>query len=512
MKRCYITTPIYYASGKPHIGHAFTTILADVIKRYKQQNGYEAYFLTGTDEHGNKIESKAKSLGLDPQTFVDQNVAYFQQMWKQLDINFDHFIRTTDLSHKAQVQHAFQLLYDKGLIYQSNWEGAYCVECEQNYFTYDKQTMLCEIGHQLTLVQEPSLFIAFKDSKDWIGEMIATNKLNITPESRAAELKNNFLDGGLNDLALTRQNVTWGIPVPFDNKQTIYVWFDALFNYITNLGFAHNDPKFNKWWNNNDEEHEVIHLISREITRFHCIYWPIFLHQLGFKLPTQFLSHGWIVDGNGHKMSKSLGNVISPEELLAQFGVDGTRYCLLKEMRLDKDNRCSMAIFKDIYNADLANSFGNHASRTFGMIKKYLGGQLDFIEVQDPQVKQLMDQANQAMVQFDTAWNNFQFYKGINGLLQLVFQASKLIDQLKPWELVKQTDYTLLKQLLFACVRCTQVCFVLLSPILVHTSTQIFDLFNFSAQARSKTHLADPQQLQKISLAPVIQPLFKRLD
>ncbi|WP_462215941.1 methionine--tRNA ligase [Mycoplasmoides genitalium] len=512
MKRCYITTPIYYASGKPHIGHAFTTILADAIKRFKIQNGYEAFLLVGSDEHGNKIESKAKSLNLDPKTFVDINAQAFKLMWKTLNISFDHFIRTTDEIHKQQVQKTFQDLYDKKLIYQSEWKGAYCVECEQNYFTFNKQTMLCEIGHNLSLVKEPCWFISFSSTKNWIETMIGKNQLNIVPKSRASELKNNFINNGLNDLALTRKNVTWGIKVPFDPNQTIYVWFDALFSYITNLGFRNGDPNFIKWWNNDNKEREVIHLISREITRFHCIYWPIFLHLLDIKLPTQFLSHGWIVDGEGRKMSKSLNNVISPEQLIDQFGVDGTRYCLLKEMRLDKDNRCSISILKEIYNADLANSFGNHVSRTFGMIKKYLNGKLEYQIITDNALQKIMILIDESIVQFDHYFNSYEFYRAINLLLKIVFELSKLIDDFKPWELFKNQEFSLLKQLLFTCVRCVQVCYVLLTPILVNTASKVFHLFNFADDACRKDQLRDATLLKKIIISNSMEVLFKRVD
>ena len=377
-KRIYITTPIYYSSGKPHIGHAFTTILADVLARYKKKIGHDVFFMTGMDEHGQKIEEKAKELKQTPKELVDSCAKVFKDLWNLLGIDYSYFIRTTDQYHIKAVQNIFTTLYNKGFIYLGMWEGLYCVSCEENYTKNqavkkeDDKNFYCAVGHKLSLREEESYFLKIKQFKKYISSFLHDENL-VYPASRVNELFNSFLNNeDFDDLSISRSNFTWGIPIKENPKHVIYVWLDALSNYITGLGYTQkNDEKFKKYWESQDCE--IIHLMAKEITRFHCIYWPIMLEMLGLRKPTHYISHGWIITDKG-KMSKSLGNVLDPIYFVNKYGRDAFRYYLAKEISIRDDSIFSEELFIGVFNKDLANTIGNLVNRTIGMVKKYVDG------------------------------------------------------------------------------------------------------------------------------------------
>lgn len=341
MKTFYVTTPIFYPSGIPHLGHAFTALYASLLADYKKLIGYDVFFATGTDEHGQKIENAAKKENLSPQELVDKNCNIFKELWNKMGIKYDYFIRTTDENHKRVVQKTFDILLKKGYIYLGVWNGLYCISCEENYTETNalkKDNILCcEHGHKLIEKNEESYFLKIKSFNKWIIDLLSTNKEFLFPQNRAKELINNFLkDDKLEDLSITRTTFDWGIKTINNPKHVVYVWLDALLNYITLLGYQSSNPgNFNKFWLSKDTE--KIHLIGKEITRFHCIYWPIILKMLDLPLPNKIISHGWIITSTG-KMSKSLGNVINPIEIIDKYGRDAFRYFLSKEISIKEDN------------------------------------------------------------------------------------------------------------------------------------------------------------------------------
>jgi len=474
MKKLYITTPIYYSSGKPHIGHAYTTILADVIARYKKLIGYEVFFQTGMDEHGQKIQDKAKEKGMSIQTMLDETASMFKQLWKDLDINYDYFIRTTDKNHEEAVAKTFSKLLKDGFIYKGVWKGYYCVGCEENYTreqAIEKDGKLyCKVGHPLVEKNEESYFLSVSKCVDWLKKQFAKEGF-IIPQFRINELVGSFLDKGLEDLSVTRTSFDWGIKVTEDNKHIIYVWLDALLNYITSLGYMSNDDKlFKKYWE--DENTEVIHLMSKEITRFHCIYWPIILHMLGLRLPTHIVSHGWVVTKEG-KMSKSLGNVIDPYDYINTVGSDAFRYFIIRQVSLDKDGIFSHDLFVETFNSELANNYGNMATRTNGMLKKYFNNIIPSLNKDD------LVEMDKVVISSHKAFLN-EFAKDIesldmNALLNKIQDQynvlNKYIDDKKPWVLAK--DPKLVNHLgncLNIVFNATYDLMTLLKPILVKTS------------------------------------------
>ncbi|MDE7221783.1 MAG: methionine--tRNA ligase, partial [Ureaplasma sp.] len=374
-KKAFISTPIYYASGNPHIGHAYTTLLADVLSRYKKMLGYDVFFVTGTDEFGQKIQTLAKANNLTEQEFVNKNCEKFIDLFNKLGIEYNGFSRTTNSSHIKTVQKIFSQMINNDDIYLDNWNGFYCVNCEENYtksqvIEKDGQ-MFCNVGHKIIEKNEESYFFKMSKYNEWINSFLNENPNLIYPNHRVNELKNNFLKD-LTDLSVSRTTTTWGIPILENPNHKIYVWVDALFNYLTILGYLQkNDLNYQNFWAN--KECEKIHIMSKEITRFHCIYWPIFLNSLSLNLPTKIYAHGWIVTKEG-KMSKSLGNVIDPFELISNYSRDAVRYFFIKEINPIRDGIFSNDIFIETINTDLANNIGNLVNRTIGMLKKYTNG------------------------------------------------------------------------------------------------------------------------------------------
>lgn len=443
-KTFYITTPIYYPSGKPHIGTAYTTILADTIARYKRLQGYDVRFLTGLDEHGQKIAQVAAQTGLTPQQHVDQAASGYQSLWKELNISNDDFMRTTSSYHKEAVQKIFTHLEEQGDIYLDTYEGYYCTGCETYYKPEELNEAcdMCQFGHPVKLIKEECYFLQLDKYVDQLVAYYDEHPQFLKPDFRKNEMLENFIKPGLQDLAISRTTFDWGIQVPSNNKHVIYVWLDALTNYITNLGFMSNDDvNFQKYWQQGDE---IVQIVGKDITRFHMIYWPIILKSLGIRLPDQILAHGFILM-EGQKMSKSLGNVIEPEMLIERYGVDATRYYLMREMPYGQDGSFSKMGLIEKINAEVVNDFANLVSRTVAMINKYFAGTVQF----HPQTMTDVEQQLTAELfplseEIEQLYNRFEIGKALGVVNQYISRLNKYIDQTEPWKLAKdetQTEY-----------------------------------------------------------------------
>lgn len=442
MDKFYITTAIVYTSGKPHIGNVYDVILADSIARFKRENGFDVFFMTGTDEHGEKIELKAKEKGVTPKEYVDDIATEVKKIYDLLGASYDRFIRTTDADHVKACQNIFQKLYDQGDIYKDKYEGWYCTPCE-SFFT-DSQLVdgKCpDCGREVYKAKEEAYFFKMSKYADKLIEYIKSNDF-IAPESRKNEMLNNFLLPGLRDLCVSRSTFTWGIEVPFDTKHVIYVWLDALNNYITGLGYdtINDAEKFKKYWPAD------LHVIGKDIVRFHTIYWPIFLMALGLPLPKKVFGHPWLLaeaekDDDGVKMSKSRGNVLYPDDLVKIFGVDGVRFYLLHEMPYDNDGIVSIKLFTERYNTDLANVLGNLVSRTIAMINKYHGGVLTSIkDIKEDFDKDLYKVCDDAIDKTIKSMDDLKIQDAINTAFDIFRRCNKYIDETEPWVLAKDEN------------------------------------------------------------------------
>ncbi|MCV3743412.1 methionine--tRNA ligase [Ureaplasma sp. ES3154-GEN] len=507
-QKFYISTPIYYPSGKPHIGHAYSTIIADVLAKYKKMFGYETFFVTGTDEHGQKIQIKAQENNISEQIYVDQMQQKFVDLWTRLGINYDRFIRTTDEDHIASVQKIFTKLYDKNKIYLGQWIGNYCVSCEENINDADVQfntnnQKTCSFGHILEQKSESSYFYKMQESAPFLIDYYQKHPNFIIPKERVNELINNFVQN-LSDLSISRTTFNWGISIKENPEHVIYVWLDALMNYLTATGYMTTDDRlFQKFWQ--DDKTEIVHLLSKEITRFHCIYWPIFLNDLGIRLPSTILSHGWIITKEG-KMSKSLGNVVDPNDLIDRFGADVTRYYLLADLSMFKDSVFSYDNLIETYNTHLANNFGNMVSRTIGMLKKYHQNQVIYIKINDEQQAVL----NTFIDQFISFINQYQVDKALSVLQDLLNYANKYIEEQKPWELFKNNETQLLQHLLFFLVKVIQICTILYKPVLQNAVVDVQKQMGFTDEMLTFKNLKTSEVLKGFSVNTA-SPIFTRI-
>ena len=475
-KRFYITTPIYYPSAKLHIGHAYCTTLTDIFARYKRLRGFECYFLTGADEHGMKIEKNAAAAGKTPQQFVDEIVEGFHSLWKLLEISNDDFIRTTQERHTKVVQDIFTKMYNKGDIYLGKYKGWYCTPCES--FWTDTQVgpdHICpDCGRPVQLAEEEAYF--FKTSKyvDDLLKFYEENPKFLTPESRKNEMVNTFIKPGLDDLCVSRTSFSWGIPIRENPKHVIYVWLDALTNYITALGYNSENPAlFNKFWQ--DPESEIIHILGADITRFHAIYWPMFLESLGLRKPDRELVHGLLMMKDS-KMSKSKGNVVDPYPLVERYGVDAVRYYLSREITFGQDGSFSPEQFVERINADLANSFGNLLNRTVSMINKYFQGVIPNYQGKITEFDaDLEDTVNSSIKSYEYLLDDLKITEAITAAMDIVYRANKYIDETMPWALAKDPAKSQdLASVMNHLANAIYVASMLLKPVLVKASDKAF--------------------------------------
>jgi methionyl-tRNA synthetase len=468
MEKFYITTAIAYTSKKPHIGNTYEIVLTDAIARYKKQMGFDVYFLTGTDEHGQKIEECAKEANISPQAYVDNVAGEIRQIWDLMNTTYDKFIRTTDDYHKKTVQKIFKQLYEQGDIYKSEYEGLYCVPCESFFTDSQLNDGKCpDCGREVTTTKEEAYFFSMSKYQDRLMTYIQENPDFIKPESRKKEMINNFLKPGLQDLCVSRTSFSWGIPVEFDKGHIVYVWIDALSNYITALGYGQDDDTlYQKYWPCD------VHIIGKDILRFHTIYWPIMLMALGQPLPKQIFGHSWLLSGND-KMSKSKGNVMYADDLVNYFGVDAIRYYLLSEMPYANDGTITFENIITKFNSDLANTLGNLVNRTIAMVNKYFG------EVPTPSSELEIDiDLKQCIASTITAYkqkmDEFKTSDSLDAIFELIRRCNKYIDETTPWILAKDDDgKERLKAVLYNLLEAIRIISIMLEPFLPQTALEI---------------------------------------
>lgn len=467
MGKYYLTTPIYYPSANLHIGHTYTTVAAGIIKRYREKLGDEVYFVTGTDEHGQKMKDSAKENGLHPKAYADVIVADTKKLWEKLEINYDKFIRTTDDYHIKAVQNIFTKLYEKGEIYKDVYKGSYCIPCESFWAESQLVDGNCpDCNRPVEEWEEESYFFRLSNYTDRILELYEDHPDFLKPESRKNEMINNFLKDGLEDLSVTRSNLDWGIPVPFDEGHVIYVWIDALSCYITALGYETGDEElFDKFWPAN------VHLVGKEIVRFHSIIWPAILMALDIEIPERIFGHGWILFEDD-KMSKSKGNIIYPEPIIELFGIDQFKYFLMREFHFGRDGSFSMKNFLQRSNTDLANDLGNLLSRTTAMIEQYFNSEIPGPEKAEYIDEELKNIAINIADKIEKHMEEFQFSDALEEIWTLIRRTNRYIDETEPWVLAKE-DRTRLTDVIYNLSEALRIISVLLDPFMHHTAEEI---------------------------------------
>lgn len=507
----YITTPIYYVNGDPHVGSAYTTIAADVMARYKKTMGYNVFFLTGTDEHGQKVEETAKSKGLTPQAWTDIMAPKFTEMWTKLNIKNDDFIRTTEERHKKAVRKILQKVYEKGDIYKGEYEGKYCVSCET--FVPENQVgegdTCPDCGKPLRMVKEESYFFKMSKYQDELLKYIDEHPDFILPHSRRNEVIS-FIKQGLQDLSISRNTFEWGIPIEFAPGHITYVWFDALTNYLTAVGYENDTENFEKRWTNG----EVVHLLGKDIVRFHAIIWPCMLLSAGIKLPDKIVAHGWWTS-EGEKMSKSKGNVVSPLDEIAKYGVDAFRYYLLKEVSFGNDGDYSTKAIVGKINSDLANDLGNLLNRTLGMYKKYFGDEIvkgsEFEEI-DESVKNMYEAT---LSQVEDFMSRLEFSRALEAIWKFISRMNKYIDETAPWLLVKDEDKKLrLATVMNMLVESLRKIAILVSPYTPEAAQKIWNQLGYDFDIE-KALLSDVEGWDKLEVGHKLgeaSPIFPRLE
>lgn len=498
----YISTAITYTSGKPHIGNTYEVILADAIARYKRLKGYDVYFQTGTDEHGLKIEDKARESGKTPQQFVDTIAAEIKRIWDLMNTSYDKFVRTTDPHHKEVVQKIFKKLYDQGDIYKGEYKGLYCKPCE-SFFT-DSQLVdgKCpDCGRMVEEACEEAYFFKLSKYQKRLEEYIETHPHFVEPSSRKNEMINNFLKPGLQDLCVSRTTFDWGVPVDFDLNHVIYVWIDALSNYITFLGY---DPdgsseEFQKYWPAD------IHLIGKDILRFHTLYWPILLMALDLELPERIFGHPWLLMNND-KMSKSKGNVIYADDLVEKFGVDAVRYYLIHEIPFSSDGNITYELLAERINGDLANILGNLVQRTISMVNQYFNGHIENSHVDDPKDEEIFTLMNELDAKVEAKMDSLEVSSAVDEVFTLLRASNKYIDETMPWVLAKDEKMKLrLEAVLYNLLESIRICAVFLEPIMPGASKEI--LFQLQMENKSLSY-----QGNLIYEVGTPSPIFRRIS
>lgn len=505
-KNYYITTPIYYINDVPHIGHAYTTVAADIMARYKRLWGFDVYFLTGTDEHGQKVEKAASQQGIHPKELADTMVHRFTDLWKRLNISNTGFIRTTEERHKKAVQYIFQKVFEKGDIYLGEYEDWYCVPCESYFTELQLDNGRCpDCLRKPDRLKEESYFFRLSDYTERLLKLLDENRDFIMPEIRYNEVYS-FVKGGLKDLSVSRTSFSWGIKVPMNERHIIYVWFDALANYLTGVGFLEDDGHFQSFWPCD------IHLIGKDILRFHAVYWPCFLMSFGIEPPRRIFAHGWWTI-EGQKMSKSLGNVIDPNEIASTYGVDEFRFFMFREVPFGMDGDFSKQAIIHRINGDLANDFGNLVSRSVTMINKFLKGRVERPELRNGADDGFESAIRQLITDYYRSMDVLSFYKAIQSIFEIVSIMNRYIDSEAPWRLAKEGDVRV-KTVMYNLWNGLRISALLMSPFMPEKSKKIWEALGIQ-NSIEKARFEDEEGFyyrEDISEITKISPIFPRIE